>query len=91
MSNEKVKNNDHLLIKYILTPEQIVALCEAHKKIIETGLIKLGFEYKEHEEYIESSEKTFNSLIRETQRILTEKGVKEQIRLEIKRDTKNTK
>jgi len=83
------KNDKDPLTKYILTPDQIVALIEAHKKIIEAGLIRLGFEYSEHEKFLEPATKTFNSLLNEAQRILTEKGVKEQITLEIKRDFKN--
>lgn len=74
------------MIKYILDPDQVLALLEAHKRIIENGLIKLGFDYSEHDKFFESANKTFNSILNESQRILTEKGIKEHIRLEIKRD-----
>lgn len=87
MNHGKPKNDP--LIKYILSPEQLIALEQAHKKIIENGLIRLGFEYKEHDKFLISSSKTFSALLREAQRVLTEKGVTEQIGLEIKRDIKN--
>lgn len=78
-----------LQFKYVLTADQIKVLTDAHKKIMEHGLLRLGFDYSEHGKFMDVGVKTFDSILQETQRVLKEKGEREQSSLEIKRDIKN--
>ena len=60
--------------KYILTDDQVMVLDNIHKRIIEGALIRMGIPYAEHNRFLTSSQKTFDLLIEEAQKTLTEIG-----------------
>lgn len=71
--------------KYTLNATQIKIIKEVHKKIIESGLVRVGIPYKDHKRFLESSEETFGLIIKETQVKLIEAEKKKEFMSEFKK------
>jgi len=71
--------------KYTLNSVQIKILKEVHKKIIESGLVRIGIPFKDHKGFIESSEETFGLIIKETQNKLVEAEKKKEFMNDFKK------
>lgn len=70
--------------KYVLTEEQVKVLKDVHKKVVENGLIRVGIPFTEQERFVDSSDKTFDLIIKESQEILESIGEKREIMNELK-------
>ena len=70
--------------KYILNKNQVDTLKTVYKQIILDGLSEVGLTKDVEKEILENSDSNFTNLIKDTQKILTEIGVMEEIRLELK-------
>lgn len=71
---------------YTLNPYQVEALKSVHKKIMESGLIRMGIPNIEHGRFIETSDKTFDLIIQEAQILLEEKEEKQKITNDLKKN-----
>ena len=77
--------------KFILTPEQIDVIRVVHNQLIMDGLVEVGLTRQIEDDILKNSEKNFDMMIKQAQKILTEMGIMDQIREEIKLEEKEEK
>jgi len=84
-------NNNDNSNKYILTKVQIDVIKKVYRQLILDGLSDVGLDMKIEKEIIDNSNKNLDMIIEDAQKILTEEGVLNEIRLEMLEDIKNEK
>lgn len=71
--------------KYILNDKQLVALKNVHKRVMESGLTRIGIPLTERERFLDTSNATFDLILKETQELLTETAIREEVMNELKK------